>query len=249
MMKLSGLLSLVSCAALMLGTFSLHPAQSRNMARLNAQALGPIAELPDSENRIVKTAGIMIAAQGAASAHYRLDAAQSRFMVRAFSGGLLFFKGHDHFIQVRDFTGEAELVPDAVNQASLQMRVRADSLSETRDVFTEQQKQIINKELREIVLETNKFPEISFRSTEVTGKMISNGQYDVRIGGDLTLHGVTRHLVIPAHVALEGDTLRARGEFTIKRSDYNVKATSAIHGLIRVRDKLAFTFDIVARPS
>jgi polyisoprenoid-binding protein YceI len=61
------------------------------------------------------------------------------------------------------------------------------------------------------------------------------------------LHGVTRHIVIPADVSLEGGHLRAQGEFTINRGDYDVKATSALHGTIRVRDKLKFTFDIVAQ--
>ena len=167
-------------------------------------------------------------------------------MVRAFSGGLLWFKGHDHFIAARDFAGEVQLTPGAASPASLRLTVRADSLVETRDVFTEQQKQIINKELREIVLETAKYPEITFRSTEVAGDL-TGGQFEARIGGDLTLHGVTRHIVIPAQVTLDGDTLRASGEFTVKRGDYKVKATSAVHGLVRVRDKLKFTFDIVAR--
>ena len=166
-------------------------------------------------------------------------------MVRAFAGGLLFFKGHDHFVKVGDFTGEAELTPGALNPASLQLRVRADSLEETGSVFTPQQKQIINKELREIVLETAKYPEITFKSTDVTGNL-TGGQYEAKIGGDLTLHGVTRHIVIPATVTLSGNDLRARGEFTVNRGDYKVKATSAVHGLVRVRDKLKFTFDIVA---
>jgi polyisoprenoid-binding protein YceI len=179
---------------------------------------------------------------------YRIDASQSRFMVRAFSGGLLWFKGHDHFIAIRDFTGEAQLTPNAISPASLQMRIRADSLAETRDVFTEQQKQIINREMREIVLETAKYPEIIFKSTDVTVKLVG-GQFEARIGGELTLHGMTRHILIPAQVTVSGDDLRARGSFTVRRSDYNVKATSALHGTIRVRDKLKFTFDIVAHQS
>jgi polyisoprenoid-binding protein YceI len=179
-------------------------------------------------------------------ARYRLDAGRSQFMVRAFAGGPLWFKGHDHFVRARDFDGEAELTPGALSPASLILRVRADSLEETRDVFTEPQKQIINKELREIVLETAKYPEIVFKSTDIAVRALTGGQFEAKVGGDLTLHGVTRHIRIPATVTLSGGDLRARGEFTIDRGDYNVKATSAVHGLVRVRDKLKFTFDIVA---
>jgi len=39
--------------------------------------------------------------------------------------------------------------------------------------------------------------------------------------------------------------IRARGEFSINRSDFQVKATSAFHGMVRVRNKIKFNFDIV----
>ncbi len=123
--------------------------------------------------------------------------------------------------------------------------MRADSLAETRAVFTEPQKQIINRELHELVLETKQYPEISFRSTQVTVRPTPDG-FSVRLMGDLTLHGVTRPVRIPAIVTLNGNDLRARGEFELQRSDFNVKATSAFHGTVRVRDKLKLTFDIVA---
>ena len=180
-----------------------------------------------------------------ATNRYRLDATQSKFVAHAFAGGLLWFMGHDHLIAARDFSGEAEITSESINPASLRLVVRADSMTETSPVFTEQQKQIINKELREIVLEPAKYPEIVFQSTAVTGKSLGNGQYDVKIAGDLILHGVTRQIEIPARIVLEGSNLRASGEFSIDRGDYKVKATSAVHGLVRVRKKIKFTFDIV----
>jgi polyisoprenoid-binding protein YceI len=175
---------------------------------------------------------------------FRLDSSQSKFVARAFSGGLLWFKGHDHLVAAKEFSGQVEITPNTITPASLELIVKADSLVETRDVFTEQQKEIINKELREIVLEPAKYPEIVFRSTEVTGKL-EGGRYEVRVGGNLTLHGVTRHIVIPAEVTLTGNDVRAVGKFTIDRGDFGVKATSAVHGLVRVRDKIEFSFDIV----
>lgn len=177
---------------------------------------------------------------------YRIDPGKSTFMVRAFAGGLLWFKGKDHFIAVRDFSGEATLTEGTIVPATLQLTIKSDSLVETRDIFTEQEKQIINKELREIVLQPDKYPEITFKSTNITGKLNSTGQFETRIDGDLTLHGVTRQITIPADVTVSGSDLRARGDFTVERSDFNVKATSAVHGMVRVRDKLKFTFDISA---
>jgi polyisoprenoid-binding protein YceI len=181
----------------------------------------------------------------AAPLRFRLVSSQSKFIAHALRGGLLWFKGHEHLVAAREFTGEAQLSPDTITPASLQLTVKTDSMVETSDAFTEPQKQIINKELREIVLEPAKYPEIVFKSTDVRGKSLGSGQYDLKIGGDLTLHGVTRHIVIPAKVTVTGNDLRAVGEFSIERSDFNVKATSAFHGMVRVRDKVKFTFDIV----
>jgi polyisoprenoid-binding protein YceI len=184
--------------------------------------------------------------RAAATTRYRLDAAQSKFIAHAHRGGLLWFKGHDHLVAARDFSGEAEITADAINPASLLLVVKSDSMAETNTVFNDQQKQIIDKELREIVLLPAQYPDITFKSTDVNGKAVSSNEYDLRIGGDLTLLGVTRHIEIPTHVSISGNDLHARGEFSINRSDFKVKATSAVHGLVSVRDKIDFNFDIVA---
>lgn len=172
-----------------------------------------------------------------ATERYRLDASQSKFIARAFAGGLLWFKGHDHLVAVREFTGEAQLTPGSITPAALEITAKTASMIETSDAFTDQQKQIINKELREIVLEPDKYPDIVFKSTSVSGKATAPNQYDLKIKGDLTLHGVTRPITIPTLVTIAGNDLRARGEFAINRDDFRVKATSAVHGLVRVRKR------------
>jgi polyisoprenoid-binding protein YceI len=180
-----------------------------------------------------------------ATQRYRLDSSQSKFIAHAVRGGLLWFKGHDHLVAVREFTGEAQMTPESITPASLEITAKTKSMVETSSVFTEPQKKIIDKELREIVLLPDQYPNIVFRSTNVTGKAIGNSQYDLKIIGDLTLHGVTRQITIPTKVTVTGNDLRAHGEFSINRSDFKVKATSAVHGLIRVRDQVRFEFDIV----
>ena len=192
---------------------------------------------------LLAAAAAVVGNQGSRS--YTLDASQSKFIARGHAGGLLWFKGKDHFVAVREFTGEAQMTPGSITPASLEITAKAASLVETRDVFTEPQKQIINKELREIVLEPDKYPDIVFKSTSVTGKSTGADAYALNIDGNLTLHGVTRRITIPTEVTLTGNDMRARGKFSIDRDDFGVKATSAFHGMVRVRNKIDFTFDIV----
>ena len=230
-------LSLVVMATIIIVVLSVselgNASRSTNKPKQSAEVVS------ETEHRIESSPA------GAASRRYRLDASQSKFIAHALAGGLLWFKGHDHLVAVRDFIGEARFTTESIVPASLEITAKADSMVETSSVFTDQQKQIIDKELREIVLEPSKYPDIIFRSTNVTGKSTGNNQYQLSIKGDLTLHGVTRPITIPTEITLTGNDLRARGEFSIDRGDFNVKATSAVHGLVRVRGKVKFTFDIV----
>lgn len=182
----------------------------------------------------------------AAVVRYRINPAQSRFMANVGSGGLLWFMGHSHHFAIRDFTGEATITPESMVPGSLQIIIKAASLEETGKNFTEQQKQIINKGAHDEVLEVSKYPEITFKSTSVTGRMKPDRQFEAKIAGDLTLHGVTRPIEILAQVMVSGGTLHATGGFSINRSDYKVKTHSIKGGTIRVRNKISFEFDIVA---
>jgi polyisoprenoid-binding protein YceI len=145
---------------------------------------GPLKDIP-----------ALVDLRSQAFVRYRINPAKSSFIAHANRTGLAWFRGHSHRIAVRDFSGEASLTPDVINPASLQMTARAASLEETDPVFTQQQKDIINKELKEIVLHPDKYPEISFQSTSVKGGL-KNGKVEVVITGNLTLHGVTKPIEI-----------------------------------------------------
>lgn len=236
-MKLSGLLVALLAATLVF-------ASAYSLPVINNPSNSALDALPFS-----RPDGRVTAARAEVTAsHYRLDATNSKFMAHASRAGLLWFKGHGHHIAIRDFSGEAALDPDALSNSSLTIVAKAASMEETSDVFTAQQKQIINKELREIVLLPDQYPDIAFRSTAVEGKPIGAGQYDLKITGNLTLLGITRPVSIPTKVTVSGNQMRAQGEFSISRGNFKVKATSAFHGMVRVSDTIKFEFDIVGRP-
>ena len=177
---------------------------------------------------------------------YHINGGQSNFMVHASVGGLLSGFGHNHNIAIKDISGETQFTDGAVAPASLQMKIRADSLTVT-DKVSDSDRQTIEKTMREQVLDTGKYPEITFNSTKIEAIKNSDTQYQANIWGDLTLHGVTHNVFIKAQLTFDYKTLRARGEFTLKMTDYSIKPPSVAGGTITVKDTLKFNFNIFSQ--
>jgi polyisoprenoid-binding protein YceI len=182
----------------------------------------------------------------AADATYRIDAGQSRFMVKAFAGGFLSAFAHDHNIAIREFSGDVHFTFGTVEPASLQLRIKSASLAVT-DKVSAADRQKIEGTMRDEVLETGKYPEITFKSTGVSASKTGDGQFQARITGELTLHGVTKPMTINAELEFGASLMRARGGFSVKQSSFDIKPVSVAGGTVKVKDELKFTFDIVAK--
>jgi len=178
---------------------------------------------------------------------YKIDASQSRFMVKVSKDGLLSVLAHDHNIAIRDISGVAQFTPGPISPASLHLTIKSESLAVT-DKVSASDRQKIEKTMREEVLEVDKHPDIVFKSTKIDIDKSEDGQYQAKIWGELTLHGVTKSGLINAAVTMADNTLHARGSFPLRQSEYSIKPVSAGGGTIKVKDELKFTFDIVAHP-
>ena len=176
---------------------------------------------------------------------YKVSASQSRFTVRAFAGGLLSALAHDHTISIREFTGEARFTYGAVEPASLQLTIKSASLAVT-DKVSDSDRKKIEDTMRSEVLEVDKHPVITFKSTSISASRVDEGKYQTKISGDLTLHGTTRSVTFDAFVTFYEASLKAQGQFAIKQSNYGIKPVSVAGGTIKVKDELKFSFDIVA---
>ena len=183
---------------------------------------------------------------GGATVRYHIDGAHSRFAVHAYAAGLLSFAAHNHNIAIRDFSGEAEVTYETVEPASLNMRIRSDSLAVT-DKVSDSDRQKIETTMRNDVLETSRYPEIAFQSTGASASRLDEGKYQVRIPGTLTLHGTTRSVTITARLDFGTDEFHAVGEFPIKQSQFGIKPVSVAGGTIKVKDEVKLSFDIVGR--
>jgi polyisoprenoid-binding protein YceI len=178
---------------------------------------------------------------------YSIVPGQSRIEVKAGTSGMLGFMGHGHMIAPKTFSGEMELTPKEKIPAKVSVRVDASSLQETAE-FKPEEKTKIETQLHAEVLETKKYSEISFQSTNVTYTASPGHAFDVKIEGDLALHGVSRKISVPARIIDDGTNLRATGKFEINRQDYKVETKSAGGGTVKVSKTLEINFDLLLKP-
>lgn len=177
---------------------------------------------------------------------YVINAMVSRFTVQAFASGLLSAFGHNPKIAIRDLKGEIQFDPAHIEKSTMHLVIRADSLSVT-DNISDKDRRDIESDMRENVLETAKYPEIIYDVANVSVNKADNGQSQVMLNGQLSLHGVTRSQKVPTTLVPTGDMLRAFGEFSLRQMEFGIKPVSAVGGGLKVKDEVKFTFDIVAR--
>jgi polyisoprenoid-binding protein YceI len=193
---------------------------------------------------------VLIAAIGSvalAADVYRIDSQKSHITADVGTGGVFGFAGHSHHIVVGNLSGNIQAPPKSPESASAEIRVVSDSLSEDGE-FKEEDLQKINTEMKQSVLETSQYPEILFKSTKVSATPGKEGQYQVQIEGNLTLHGVTQKVVIPAAVTLGEKELYAVGEFKFNREDYKIETASPGGGTVKVGKEIKISFEIIATP-
>ncbi len=175
---------------------------------------------------------------------YLIDPQASRFTVRAFAGGPLSAMGHNPTFAIRDFSGEVEYDPDAPASSALRLVVKADTLALTNNVNDKDRRQI-ERATRDEVLESGKFPEITYQCP--ASRVSTIGPMQFTLSGDLTLHGVARAQTVSVRVYLMGDALRGQGEATVRQSDYGLRLVSVAGGMLKVKDEVKLTYDILAR--
>jgi polyisoprenoid-binding protein YceI len=178
---------------------------------------------------------------------YTLDPRQSRFTVQAFATGLLSAFGHSPTFAVKGFSGWVRFDGNEAKDMVLELTVEASSLDLVDQVKPADRAEIMERMNRN-VLETSNYPHITFKSADVSGGTISPGRYQVRIGGNLTLHGVTRPHRVEAELQVFTDGVRLRGECPLKMSEYRIAPVSALGGTIKLQDQVKLTFDLVGLP-
>jgi polyisoprenoid-binding protein YceI len=99
--------------------------------------------------------------------------------------------------------------------------------------------------LRTEGLETDAFPTATFTITapiDIPAGAISGTATDVTLVGDLTLHGVTKAVAIPAQAQLVGGEVQVAGSLTFSLADFDITAPNVGGFIISIADEGALEF-------
>lgn len=109
------------------------------------------------------------------------------------------------------FDAEIAFAPDALGEASVRVRVDIGS------IFLESQ------DARSTLTNRTWFAATEFPQASVESKAfrnLGNGRYEMV--ADLTIRGVTREIVLPFKLTIEGDTARMEGGLTLDRLAFGI---------------------------
>jgi len=93
-----------------------------------------------------------------------------------------------------------------------------------------------DRKMHREVLESEAYPEISFRPDRVEGAVAAFGKSSVKVHGIFQIHGVDREIDVPAEVEMATDRWSATVHFTIPYAKWGMKNPSTL--FLRVNDSV-----------
>ena len=99
--------------------------------------------------------------------------------------------------------------------------------------------------LRNEGLQTNSYPTATFTLTkqvEVPAAALTGTASDITLTGDLTLHGVTKSVEIPAQAQLVNGTVQVAGSINFPLSDYSIVAPNVGAIIVSIADNGTLEF-------
>ena len=103
------------------------------------------------------------------------------------------------------------------------------------------EKELMQEHFNENYMESDKYPKAEFKGNITNHAEVNfskDGNYNVKVAGKLTIHGVTNDITVPGTLTVKGNTVTAKAQFSVILKDYKIEVPSL------VTDKLSSTASI-----
>jgi polyisoprenoid-binding protein YceI len=167
-----------------------------------------------------------------------IDPHSSSLTVKVFRAGLFSGLGHNH--EIRAPIASGNIITSGTPSVELTVDARAMQVVDA-DLSPDKRAEVQKTMHSALVLDSERFPQIQFTSRTIAPA----GENRYRVNGELTLHGVTR----PVVVRVEERSGRYTGSAMVKQSEFGIQPVTAAGGTVKVKDAVEIVFEIVTTPA
>ena len=178
---------------------------------------------------------------------FTIDAANSEITISLAQEGLFRKRHPSHTVAVRTYTSKITLPKDEA-KAAVELTVEAKSLVNVDKTMGDFERKGFHQVLYNQVLESDKYPQIVFKSVAVSGIQKDGDKRTFTLSGDLSFHGVTKRVSFPVTATFGKEMIESKGSAKIKQSDYGITPYADGLGAIKIGDEMTINFSIVAKP-
>ena len=175
-----------------------------------------------------------------------VDPQQSTFTVDVGRAGFLKVFGHDHRIEVREFSGSVDWNQASPEASRFALEVASGSLTVADEELKEDDRQSVQANMETEALSVSQYPSIVFESSRVEVDEADGDSVELTVVGTLALRGVSRELELPVRVVVDGERLVASGRAELESDEWGVPQISAAGGSVKTKKELGLTYEIVA---
>ena len=163
-----------------------------------------------------------------------IDVERSTLHIHVAKAGLFSAAGHEHWVSVPIEHGSV----DEKEPPHIAFTIAAGKLTLEPDAsLSDAQQTEIQRTMQEKVLESEKYPEISFRSSSIE----KTGDDSWTVRGELSLHGQTH----PVSTVVRKQQGRFVGQCRIRQTDFGIRPVRVAGGTVKVKNELEINFTIV----
>jgi polyisoprenoid-binding protein YceI len=189
-----------------------------------------------SRNSIWVAALALASFPAALAQSHPINTARSTMKIHVGKAGLFSAFGHEHEISAPIASGEI----DASGRPRVDIQVKSGQMKVMdAEASSSDRTRIQQTMLSPAVLDSEKYPEIRFRSTAF--KKVESKRWLVT--GELTLHGQT-HAV---KVDVRGGDGEYRGSARLRQTEFGITPVNVGGGSVRVKDEIEINFEIFTR--
>jgi len=94
-------------------------------------------------------------------------------------------------------------------------------------------------------MEVDTFPTMRFDLAEVISSTADGDSIAATLHGQLTIHGVTRDVDLPARLWVGTDTIRVRSDFPLNLKDHRIGGLSKMLGVLKMHEHIEVHVDLV----